>query len=127
MPRNRIIPYNPNLKYLARELRRNMSLSEILLWERIRRKSLGYEFHRQVPIDAYIVDFYCHELFLAIELDGSSHISDERQRNDIERQTRLESLGVKFLRFDDRLVKRDMNEAIRQIVLKIEQLEDGEE
>jgi len=122
MPRNKIIPYNSKLKMLARKLRKEMTLSEVLLWQEIRRKRLGVEFHRQVPIDEYIVDFYCHELFLAIEIDGSSHVFDEVQINDIKRQERLESLGVRFIRFDDLDVKRNMQEVVRQLVLKVEEL-----
>lgn len=122
MPRNKIIPYNPKLKMLARKLRKEMTLSEVLLWQEIRRKRLGVEFHRQVPIDQYIVDFYCHELFLAIEIDGSSHVFVDVQINDIERQERLESLGVRFIRFDDLDVKRNMQEVVRQLVVKIGQL-----
>ena len=122
MPRNKIIPYNSKLKMLARKLRKEMTLSEVLLWQEIRRKRLGVEFHRQVPIDEYIVDFYCHELFLEIEIDGSSHVFDEVQINDIKRQERLESLGVRFIRFDDLDVKRNMQEVVRQLVLKVEEL-----
>jgi hypothetical protein len=65
-----IIRYNPKLKMRARQLRKRRTPSEALLLSKIRRKSLGYEFHRQVPIDEFIVDFYCHELKLAIEVDG---------------------------------------------------------
>ena len=71
--KNKIIPYNPKLKELARELRKNSTLSEVLLWIKIKGKAMGVEFHRQVPIDNFIVDFYCHELMLTIEIDGSSH------------------------------------------------------
>ena len=71
--RTKIIPYNPKLKPLARKLRKNSTLSEILLWKQIKGKKLGCEFHRQVPINNYIVDFYCHELNLVIEIDGDSH------------------------------------------------------
>jgi very-short-patch-repair endonuclease len=73
MVKNIIIPYNPNLKQFARHLRNNSTLSEILLWKQIKNKAFGIEFHRQVPIDEFIVDFYCHELMLAIEIDGISH------------------------------------------------------
>ena len=68
--KNKIIPYNPKLKDLARKLRKESTLSETLLWKQIKNKSLGVEFHRQVPLDNFIVDFYCHELMLAIEIDG---------------------------------------------------------
>ena len=53
MPRNIILPYNPGLKERARELRKNSTLSEVLLWKAIKGKQLGYEFHRQVSIDQF--------------------------------------------------------------------------
>lgn len=71
--RNKIIPYNPKLKEYARYLRNNSTLSEVLLWQKIKNKSFGVQFHRQVPLLDYIVDFYCHELMLVIEIDGNSH------------------------------------------------------
>lgn len=83
MKRNKVIYYNPSLKEKARRLRINCTSSETLLWSKIRRKSLGYEFHRQVPIDEYIVDFYCHELRLAVEIDDSSH--DNKHEYDLRR------------------------------------------
>ena len=75
-----------------------------------------------MPIDEYIVDFYCHELFLAIEIDGSSHIHVEVQINDIKRQERLESLGVRFIRFDELDFKRNMKEVLKQLVARVGQL-----
>jgi very-short-patch-repair endonuclease len=63
------------------------------------------EFHRQVPLDKFIVDFYCHELMLAIEIDGVTHGTEEAREKDLTRQARLESLGVSFLRFYDGDVK----------------------
>ena len=114
MPRNKIIPYNPVLRDLARNLRKESTLSEILLWKEIKTKQiLGYQFHRQVPIDNYIVDFFCHELFLAIEIDGISHALKETY--DEKRQQRLESLGVRFLRFDDLEVKFQMESVLSRI------------
>jgi len=121
MTRNKIIFYNPNLKEKARRLRIKCTPSETLLWSRIRRRSLGYEFHRQVPIDEYIVDFYCRELRLAIEVDGSSH--DNKQEYDLLRQRKLERLGVRFLRFDDRDFRRSMNDVLRAITTVIAELE----
>ena len=123
MKRNNLIHYNPALKAKARSLRINCTSSETLLWSKIRRKSLGYEFHRQVPINEYIVDFYCHELKLAIEVDGSSH--DNKQEYDLLRQRKLERLGVRFLRFDDRDFKRSMNDVLRAITTVIAELEKG--
>ncbi len=62
MTKNRIIPYKPYLKELARELRQNSTIAEIMLWEQIKGRRLGFQFHRQVPMDHFIVDFYCHEM-----------------------------------------------------------------
>ncbi len=95
MPKNTIIPYNPKLKQLARELQNNRTLSEVLLWRQIKGRKLAYEFHRQVPIDEFIVDFYCHELMLIIEIDKN-------------RQMKLQNLGVKFIRFFDVDVKKNL-------------------
>lgn len=120
MTRNKIIFYNPVLKEKARHLRTRCTPSETLLWSKIRRKSFGYEFHRQVPIDEYIVDFYCHELKLAIEVDGLIH--DTRQEYDLRRQKRLERLGVVVIRFDNEDVAKGMNEVISIIVCVIEQI-----
>ena len=118
--RTKIIPYNPKLKPLARKLRKNSTLSEILLWKQIKGKKLGCEFHRQVPINNYIVDFYCHELNLVIEIDGDSH--NYFGENDIIRQEKLETLGVKFIRFNDKFVKKDMDGVLRLLKIKIDEL-----
>jgi len=110
---NKIIPYEPHLKSLARELRKNSTLSEVLLYIRIKNKALGVEFHRQVPMLGFIVDFYCHELMLAIEIDGDSHIGKEM--DDIFRQKELENWGIKFIRFEDIEVKKNMETVIKEI------------
>ena len=104
--RNKIIPYNPKLKEYAKQLRNNSTLSEVLLWQKIKNKALGVQFHRQVPIKEYIVDFYCNELMLAIEIDGDSHLY--KYEYDQKRQGELELLGITFLRFSDFDVKQNM-------------------
>jgi very-short-patch-repair endonuclease len=93
MSKNRIHNYNPGLKALARQLRQNSTLAEVILWLVLKKKALSYEFHRQVPINEYIVDFYCYELELAIEIDGYTH--DYNYENDLKRQNVLEGLGIK--------------------------------
>ncbi len=105
--RRKILPYNPKLVPLARKLRNNSTLSEILLWNELKGKKLGYDFHRQKPIDNYIVDFYCSDLLLVVEIDGDSHLL--KWKNDVERQQDLEKMGVEFLRFDDLEVKADIS------------------
>jgi len=93
-----------------------MTLSEVLLWQELKGKQmLGYDFDRQRPIDEYIVDFYCKDLFLAIEIDGITHTYEGAFEKDQIRQLRLESLGVHFLRFDDLDVKRNMNWVLNTI------------
>ncbi len=112
--RRKIIPYNPKLKKLARNLRNSSTLSEVLLWGALKGKQVrGYDFHRQKPIDKYIVDFYCPDLFLAIEIDGFSHMGKEAY--DEHRQKRIESLGVHFLRFLDSDVKTNLDGVVAAI------------
>ena len=116
----KIIPYNPKLKQLARNLRNNSTLSEVLLWQHLKGKKMkGYDFHRQKPVGNYIVDFFCNELMLAIEIDGMSH--DEKIDEDIERQKQIESFGISFLRFNDLDVKKNME----GVVVAIEEWIDG--
>src|SRR3989337_2035416 len=107
MKRKVIIPYKPKLKEVARRLRKNGTLSEVLLWRYLKGKQLlGYDLDRQKPIDNYIVDFFCNELMLAIEIDGCSH--NEKSEEDRIRQAKLESLGIRFLRFYDSDIKKNI-------------------
>ncbi|MBK7631791.1 MAG: DUF559 domain-containing protein [Ignavibacteriales bacterium] len=109
-----IIPYNPALKEKARQLRNNSTKTEILLWTFLKGRQLrGYDFHRQKPIDEYIVDFFCNELLLAIEIDDGSHIGNEKY--DAVRQEKLEKLGVQFLRFKDDDVFYNCDSVVKQI------------
>lgn len=92
MSRRKIIPYDPRLKKLARHLRKNMTPAEKRLWSEIRRKQVGgHSFYRQRPIDQYIVGFYCPDLQLAVEIDGRSHVGEEKLKKDLDRQQRLEA------------------------------------
>ena len=118
--KNKPIPYNPKLKNYARELRKNSTLSEVLLWQNIKGKVHGVEFHRQVPLLNYIVDFYCHEIGLAIEIDGDSH--DFKYDYDVLRQGKLEEYGIRFLRFTDREVKKEMFSVMLQLEHTIDEL-----
>ena len=114
MKRKKIIPYNPKLKERARYLRNNSTLSEVLLWKYVKGKQMrGFDFDRQKPIDNYIVDFFCSELMLAIEIDGTSH--SEKVEYDRHRQERLESLGVRLLRFHDLDVKQNIQGVVSVI------------
>ncbi len=112
--KKKILPYNPKLRERVRELRNNSTLSEVLLWRHLNRKQiLKYDFDRQRPIDNFIVDFFCNELMLAIEVDGDTH--NYRISQDIERQKRLEGLGVRFLRFTDQEVRENIEGVVTMI------------
>lgn len=112
----KIIPYNKNLKALARKLRKDMTFGEVLLWNELKDDKLwGFDFDRQRCIDNYIVDFYCKELMLAIEVDGISHNYEEVFVKDTVRQQKLESLGVRFIRFSEGDVKYRMQDVLRSI------------
>ena len=119
---NKIIPYNPRLKILAKELRKQRILSEVILWKAIKGKSLKVEFHRQVPMLEFIVDFYCHELKLVIEIDGSSHQYDESFKDDMMRQQLIENYGITFIRFLDSDVKNNLENVLKEICVKIDEL-----
>ena len=122
--RRKILPYNPKLKEYARKLRNNSTKSEIILWKYLKGKQmLGYDFHRQKPIDNYIVDFFCNELMLAIELDGYTHKFEDVVAKDKKKEARLKSLEVSVLRFDDSEVFYDINNVLRTIELYIENFE----
>ncbi|SNT10177.1 Very-short-patch-repair endonuclease [Ekhidna lutea] len=111
----KIIPYNKKLVPLAKKLRQNMTLGEVLLWNEIKGNQLGYRFSRQIPIDEFIVDFYCKDLMLVIEVDGNTHYHDNQPEKDRIRQERLEFLGVRFLRFDDLDVKTNIGWVVNMI------------
>lgn len=98
-----------------------MTLSEVLLWEKLRNKALGYDFDRQKPLGNYIVDFYCKELKLILEIDGNSHNSTEAYQSDLKRQAELEKLGLTFLRFQDIEIKQNIEKVIHCIQNWIEQ------
>jgi very-short-patch-repair endonuclease len=102
------------MKQIARKLRKDMTLAEILLWKELKgKKVLGYDFHRQKPIDEYVVDFYCPRLKLILEIDGDSH--DGKEESDKIRQEKLESLGLTVLRFWDLDVKANVDGIVGQL------------
>ena len=113
---SRLIPYNKNLKAPARKLRKDMTFGEVLLWNKLKDdKFWGFDFDRQRCIDNYIVDFYCKDLMLAIEIDGMSHNLEGAAIKDDIRQLKLENLGVRFVRFSEGEVKYDLLNVIRTL------------
>lgn len=94
-----VLPYNKNLTELARENRNNPTKAETKIWREIlrMRQFAQYKFLRQKPIGGYIVDFYCSELRLVIEIDGDSHA--ETVEYDLERTRFLNALGLQVIRY----------------------------
>jgi len=86
------------LQERRRQLRNKMTFCEQIVWKHLRKKQLEVRFLRQYSIDNYIIDFYCPELKLAVEIDGSIHDENEQMEYDKNRQEYLENFGVEFIR-----------------------------
>jgi very-short-patch-repair endonuclease len=94
----------PELKYVRRHLRREQTPAERFLWQKLRNRQLyGRKFKRQYSIGRYVVDFYCAEERLAVELDGSVHDRSSRIYDE-ERAQFLEAEGIRIVRFENREV-----------------------
>ena len=121
--RRTIIPYHPKLKEFARRLRNKSIKSEIRLWKYLKgTQRLGFDFHRQRPIDNYIADFYCCELKLVIELDGITHTFEGAKERDKTRTQRLNDLGITVIRFEDKFVFKNIDwvlEEIDEMIIKL--------
>jgi very-short-patch-repair endonuclease len=102
-------------KYFRRKLRKSITPQEVILWSRIKRNQLGYKFRRQHSIGKYIVDFYCPEKKLIIELDGSQHIEKQKEY-DKQRDKYLKNLGFAILRFWDNDINNNLNGALLKIL-----------
>jgi very-short-patch-repair endonuclease len=97
----------------ARELRKDQTVAERKLWSYLRnRRICGRKFRRQHPFKKYILDFYCDEIQLAVELDGSSHSGELNRQHDKERTDFLESCGIKVIRFYNSAVENDIYEVL---------------
>lgn len=100
------LPYNRNLVVRAKELRKNMTLAEKKLWYEYLR-TCRLRILRQRPIDQFIVDFYCPQLKMVIEVDGESHFTEDGQVYDTARTNRLGAYGLKVVRFTNEQVLYD--------------------
>ncbi|MEM1279061.1 MAG: endonuclease domain-containing protein [Cyanobacteria bacterium P01_H01_bin.152] len=106
-----------------RRLRQNATPAEQLVWQRLRDRQVeNCKFRRQYSVDAFVLDFYCPELRLAIEIDGDSHISEEAVAYDLARQRTIEALGIQFLRFTNREVYGQLDTVIEQIAQTVRDL-----
>ena len=112
-----MLPYGDNLKRSSRSLRRRMTEAELAIWSRVRLKQLeGIQFYRQKPIAGYIVDFYAPAAKLVVEVDGSQHQKLTSRKQDLDRTSNLNGLGLKVLRFDNAQVLTEIEGVIETIV-----------
>lgn len=103
-----------NIKSKAKDLRKRMTTSEMLLWDQLRNRKLnGKHFRRQHPYGIYILDFFCNKANLAIEIDGEIHKFKEEY--DHERTKYLEDTGLKIIRFTNSDIEKNIEEALIRI------------
>ena len=108
---------------LARELRRNETEAEKILWNALRsRRCGGLKFRRQHPVKEFILDFYCHEYLLGIEVDGSVHSTDDAREYDLNRTAELEDLGIYIIRFKNEEVLSNLPEVLNKIQHGVKQI-----
>jgi very-short-patch-repair endonuclease len=124
------LPYNPALRQRARELRKAGNLAEVLFWKQVRNKSFkGLDFDRQKIIGNYIVDFYCPNCQVVVEIDGASH--NDKQEYDAKRDEYLQSIGLTVFHFTDYEVKENidavMNFLDKHPALNVERLSDSQD
>ncbi|WP_374543570.1 endonuclease domain-containing protein [Sphingorhabdus sp.] len=108
--------HTPKALASARRLRREMTLPEVLLWRLLKGKPMGVKFRKQHPIKNHVVDFYCAEKRIAIEIDGIAHDMGDRPKRDVSRDTRLRALGIEVIRISAADVLRDVDGAADGIV-----------
>ena len=113
--------YNQSSQKLKRQnLRRQMPRAEVILWNKLRRRQIaGVKFRRQYRVDRFVLDFYCPQLKLAIEIDGPTHQSAEARDYDQFRQRIIEGLDIQFLRFTNRDVYQNIDGVLDTICQKV--------
>ena len=100
----------------AKGLRRNQTLAEEHLWNRLRNKQLlECKFRRQHPLNKYIADFYCHKLKYVIEVDGGYHLTKEQSKYDFNRDGEMKELGILVRRFRNEQILLNLEDTIESI------------
>lgn len=107
---------HPAIRQFARELRQPLTPAEASIWRLLRNRNLGFKFRRQHEIQIFIIDFYCAEVKLCIEIDGDSHLEKDQQEYDAARTEYLESLGRTVIRFTDHDVRHNINAVVHGIL-----------
>ena len=111
---------DPALKQRRRELRRNQSDAERVLWAKLRNKQfLGMKFFRQYSIGPYVLDFHCPTAKLAVELDGGQHNQSDKRERDAARSEYLKAQGIDVMRFWNNEVLLDIESVLSKLALKV--------
>ena len=105
---------------IAERLRKNMTVAEKIIWDRVCKNQLGVKIRRQHPIWKFIADFYCHQLKLVIEIDGEIHRFPENEEYDISRGIILNEFGIEIIRFTNHQVINETDYVIQVLKSKIE-------
>ena len=105
----------PALKQRRLELRKNLTTAEAVLWKNLQRSRLGKKFRRQHSVGKYVMDFYCPECRLAVELDGEAHFTSIRAEYDVARDEFIRSLKIRTVRFENRLVFENLGSVLETI------------
>ena len=113
---NRAIFNLKSFKDKRAELRNNQTEPEKQLWQRLRQNQLGVKFRRQHGIGKYIVDFYCSELSLIVELDGDSHYNEQALKYDLNRDSYLNGLGLTIKRFTNEDINKNFDGVINVLL-----------
>jgi very-short-patch-repair endonuclease len=121
--------FNPKTSEGKRKgLRRESTIPEKYMWSRLRGKQMhGYKFRRQFGVDRFIIDFYCPELKLAIEIDGKTHLGEKAEQYDIWREKHLDALGIQCIRFSDDEVLKRLDDVTQKIWKIIDHIKEGVE
>ena len=107
---------NTDMHNNARNLRKDQTPAERLLWSRLRARQVsGCKFRRQHPVDKYILDFYCREAHLTVEIDGGQHADDEHKRKDDLRTSIINGKGIRVIRFWNNDVLENLDDVIAEI------------
>jgi adenine-specific DNA-methyltransferase len=105
----------------ARRLRRSATDAENRLWSRLRNRQIAnLKFRRQHPLGNRIVDFFCAEAKLAIELDGSGHLTDNGQKSDLDREIELYEKGIRVLRFYNHDIAKNLDGVLNEIIYVVD-------
>lgn len=111
---------HPIILARAREMRHPQTPAEATLWRALRNRQTGFKFRRQHPIDRFIIDFYCAQAKLLIEVDGESHFQPSQEEYDKARTKYLEELGYKVIRFTNDDVKYNIHAVAGEILQTVE-------